>query len=77
MKLIKLEDSVPASVFTNVNNERRPYSVDSGILALKLYRRFKVHNDVLSRRVVVDVLQHKMSLVYSNSAPPLDCLDPA
>jgi len=75
MKLITLDD-VPTSVFTNVNDERRLYSVDSEILALQLYRQMKVHN-VLSRRVVVDVLQHKMSLVYSNSTPPLDCLNSA
>jgi hypothetical protein len=75
MKLITTTDSVPMPVYTNVNDERKLYAVDSEILALKLYGENKIHM-LLSRRVVVDVLQHKLFLLYENSNPPLDCLSP-
>ena len=73
MKLITPKDSVPTSVYMNVNDESKVYAVDSEVLALKLHRERKIHI-VLSRRVVVDVIQYKMSLMYKNSTPPLNCL---
>ena len=75
MKLITQKDSVPTSVYTNVNDESKMFAVDSEVLALKLHREGKIHM-VLSRRVVVDVIQFKLSLMYKNSTPPLSCLSP-
>ena len=68
-------DSLPISVHTNVNDEERKlYWVDAEILALKLHSEGRLAL-VLTRRIVVNVLQHKMSLLYNkNVTPPLDCL---
>ncbi|KAL3774490.1 hypothetical protein ACHAWO_007010 [Cyclotella atomus] len=73
MKLITEEDSIPASFYTNVNDESKIFAVDAEMLALKLHREGKIHI-VLSRRVVVDVIQHKLAMLYKNSTPPLECL---
>eukprot|EP00804_Cyclotella_cryptica_P021393 CCRYP_021020-RA/>CCRYP_021020-RA protein AED:0.13 eAED:0.13 QI:163/1/1/1/0/0/2/106/489 len=73
----------PPPWHTNVHIPK-PYAIDAERLALKLYREKRLA-PVLPRRVVVNVLQNKMALLYPKSSngtttttttivPPLDCL---